>query len=51
MLDDGLGQILEKLAPLHSCRVPINRNDPSYNAMKSDIIDAKKIDIGQKKST
>ena len=41
MLDDNLGLILEKHAPLHSCRVPINRKDPWYNAMKSDIIAAK----------
>ena len=38
MLDDNLGLILEKHAPLHSCRVPINQNDTWYNAMKSDII-------------
>ena len=38
ILEDNLGLILEKHAPLHSCRVPINRNDPWYNAMKSDII-------------
>ena len=42
MFDDNLRLILEKHAPLHSCRVPINRNDPWYNAMKSDIIVAKK---------
>ena len=42
MLDDNLRLILEKHALLHSCRVPINRNDPWYNAMKSDIIAAKK---------
>ena len=42
MLDENLWLILEKHAPLHSCRVPINRNDPWYNAMKSDIIAAKK---------
>ena len=42
MLDDNLRLILEKHAPLHSCRVPINQNDPWYNAMKSDIIAAKK---------
>ena len=42
MLDDNIRLILEKHAPLHSCRVPINRNDPWYNAMKSDIIAAKK---------
>ena len=42
MLDDNLRHILEKHALLHSCRVPINRNDPWYNAMKSDIIAAKK---------
>ena len=41
MLDDNLKHILEKHAPLHSCRAPINRNDPWYNAMKSDIIAAK----------
>ena len=42
MLGDNLRLILEKNAPLHSCRVPINQNDPWYNAMKSDIIAAKK---------
>ena len=42
MLDENLRLILEKHAPLHPCRVPINRNDPWYNAMKSDIIYAKK---------
>ena len=42
MLDDNLRLIHEKHAPLHSCRVPTNRNDPWYNAMKSDIIAAKK---------
>ena len=42
MFDDNLRLILVKHAPFHSCRVPINRNDPWYNAMKSDIIAAKK---------
>ena len=42
MHDDSLRLILEKHAPLHSSRVPINQNDPSYNAMKSDVIAAKK---------
>ena len=42
MLDGNLRLILERHAPLHSCRMPINRNDPWYNAMKSDIIAAKK---------
>ena len=42
MLDGNLWLILEKHAPLHSCRVPINRNDPWCDAMKSDIIAAKK---------
>ena len=42
MLDDNLRLILEKHAQLHSCRVPINRNDPWYNAMESGIIAAKK---------
>ena len=42
MLDDSLRLILEKLAPLHSWRVPINQNVPWYDAMKSDIIAAKK---------
>ena len=42
MLDDNLRLILEKHAQLHSCRVPINQNDPWYNAIKSDIIAAKK---------
>ena len=42
MLDDSLGLILEKLALLCSSGVPINRNDPWYSAMKSDIIAAKK---------
>ena len=37
MLDDNFRLIHEKHAPLHSCRVPINRNGPWYNAMKSDI--------------
>ena len=41
MLDDNLRLILEKHALLHSCRVPINQNDPWYNAMKSDIIASK----------
>ena len=31
--------------------VPINRNDPWYNAMKSDITAAKKKGIGLKDST
>ena len=51
MLDDSLGLILKKHVPLRSCRVPINRNGPWYNAMKSDIIAAKNIGIGQKDST
>ena len=42
MLDDNLRLILVKHAPLHSCRVPINQNDPWYTAMKYDIIAAKK---------
>ena len=42
MLDDSIKLILEKHAQLHSCRVPINRNDPWQNAIKSDIIAAKK---------
>ena len=41
MLDDSLGLILGMHTPLHSCRVPINQN-PWYNAMKSDVIAAKK---------
>ena len=41
MLDDNLRLILERHALLPSCRVPINRNDPWYNAMKSDITAAK----------
>ena len=51
MLDDNLRLILEKHAPLHSCRVPLNQHDPWYNAMKYDIIAAKNIDIGLKDST
>ena len=43
--------ILEKLASLLSCRVPINCNDSWYDAMKSDIIAAKNIGIGLKDST
>ena len=42
VLDDNLRLILEKHAPLHSCSVAINRNDPCYNAMKCDIIAGKK---------
>ena len=42
MLDDNLRLILEKNAPLSSCRVLINRNYPWHNAMKSNIIAAKK---------
>ena len=42
MLDDQLGLILEMHAPLNSFRVLITRNDPWYDAMKSDIIAAKK---------
>ena len=42
MLDDSLKLILWKHAPLHSCGLPLNRNDPWYNAMKSDIVAAKK---------
>ena len=42
MLDDNLRFILEKHAPFHSCRVPINQNNPWNKAMKSDIIAAKK---------
>ena len=42
MLDDNLRLILENHALLHSCRVPINQDDPWYNAMRSDIIVAKK---------
>ena len=51
MLDDCLRLILEKHAPLYSNRVPISRNDPWHNAMKSDVIAAKNIGIGQKDST
>ena len=51
MLDDSLRLIVEIHALLCSCRVPINQNDPWYNAMKSDIIAAKNIGIGQKDST
>ena len=43
MLDDSIRLIHEKYAPLHSCRVPINKNDLTYNAMISDIIAAKKM--------
>ena len=50
MLDDNLRLIIQKYAPLHSCRVPISRNDPCHNAMKSDTIAAKNIAIGQKDS-
>ena len=42
MLNDSIRLIHEKHASLHSCRVPINRNDPWHNAMKSDVIAAKK---------
>ena len=42
MLDDNLRLILEKHAPLHSCRIPINRNDPWHNAIESDSIATKK---------
>ena len=38
--DRGFKPRLHQYA-LHSCRVPINRNDPWYNAMKYDIIAAK----------
>ena len=48
MLDDNLRLTLEKHAPLHSCRVSINQNDPWYNAIKSDIIAAKNIGFWQK---
>ena len=51
MLDNSLRLILENHTSLHSCRVIIIRNDPRYNAMKSDIIAARKIGIGQKDST
>ena len=51
MLVDSLRLILEKQAPLRSCRVPINQNDPWYDAIKSDIIAAKNIVIGQKDSS
>ena len=42
MLVDSLWLILEKHAPLRSYRVPVNGNDPWCNAMKSDIIAAKR---------
>ena len=42
MHDDTLRLILEKHPPLHSCRVPINQNEPWYNTIRSDIIAAKK---------
>ena len=42
MLHDNISLILEKHALLHSCREQINRNDPWHNAMKYDIIVAKK---------
>ena len=42
MLDDSLGLILEKHALLLSCRVLISQNDPLYDAIKCDIIAAKK---------
>ena len=42
MFDDSLGLILEKHSPLHSCRVPINRDDPWYDAIKSYIFAANK---------
>ena len=42
MLNNNLWLIPENHAPLSSCRVLINRNDPWYNAMKSDIIAANK---------
>ena len=48
MLDDNIRLILEKHAPLHSCREPTNQNDPWYNAMKSDITVAKKQALGRK---
>ena len=47
MLDDNLGHIFEKHALLYSCGVPINQNDPWYNAMKS----AKNMGIGLKDNT
>ena len=47
MLDDSLRLILEKYTPLLSCGVPINQNDPWYNAIKSDIIADNNIGIGQ----
>ena len=47
MLDDNIMLILEKHAPLRSCRVSVNKNDPCYNAMKSDIIAAKKQSLGR----
>ena len=48
MLDDSLRLILEKHALLCSCGVPINQNDQWFNAMKSDIIASKYIDINRK---
>ena len=41
MISDNLRLLLGKHTLLHCCRVPINRNDPWYSAMKSDIIAAK----------
>ena len=51
MLDDCLRLILQRHAPLRLCGAPINRNNPLYNAMKSDVIAAKNMGIGQKDST
>ena len=48
MSDDSLQLMLEKQAPLHSCRVPIDKNDPWHNAMKSDIIATKNRHLGTK---
>ena len=42
-LHNNIRLILEKHASLHSCRVPVNQDDPWYNAMKSDIIADKNI--------
>ena len=51
MLDGNISPILEKHAPLYSCIVLINQNEPWYYAIKSGINAAENISIGQKDST
>ena len=51
MFGTSMRLVFEKHTCVCLCRLPANRNDPWYDSMKSEIIAAKIIVIGQKNST